>query len=64
MTAYVVFLIVLWIGIIAMLIGAAVVLLALFGGGAAVCIACRRLTGIKRKSEKTQRQPELPGSHE
>ena len=47
---YVVFLIVLWLGFFAMLIGAGIVLLALFGGGAALCVACRRLTGLKRKS--------------
>jgi len=50
MTAYVIFLIVLWIGIVAMLIAAAVVLLAFFGGGAALCVACRRLTGLRRKA--------------
>lgn len=64
MTAYVVFLIALWIGIFAMLIGVAVVLLGLFGGGAAVCIACRRFTAMKRKWGKKQSQPEVLGSHE
>jgi uncharacterized membrane protein required for colicin V production len=64
MTAYVIFLIVLWIGIIAMLIGAAVVLLALFGGGAAVCVACRRLTGIKHKSEEKRNPSGTSGPDE
>jgi hypothetical protein len=50
MTAYVIFLIVLWLGIFTMLVGAAVVLLALFGGGTALCLACRRLTGLRRRS--------------
>ena len=55
--AYVVFLILLWLGIIVMLIGAGVVLLALFGGGAALCLTCRRLTGLRRRSdEKTEAQ--------
>jgi hypothetical protein len=67
MTAYVIFLIVLWLGIIALLIGAGVVLLAVFGGGAALCNACRRLTGLKRRScdqAETQRgsKPDDKGS--
>ena len=49
--AYVAFLIVLWLGIFAMLIGVSVVLLAVFGGGAAVCVACRRLTGLRQRSD-------------
>ena len=58
--AYVVFLIVLWLGIFAMLIGAGVVLLAMFGGGAALCVACRRFTGLKRKSaNQTETQKRL-----
>ena len=43
-----------------MLIGAGVVLLALFGGGAALCVACRRFTGLKRKSaDQTETQKRL-----
>jgi hypothetical protein len=48
MTIYVVFLIVLWLGIIAMLIGAGVVFLAVLVGGAALCVACRWIAGLKR----------------
>ena len=58
--AYVVFLIVLWLGILAMLVVAGVVLLALFGGGAVVCVACRRFTGLKQKSaDQTETQKRL-----
>lgn len=60
MTAYVVFLIFLWLCIFVILIAAGVVLLALFGGGAALCAACRRLTGLKpRCGEKTEAQTRL-----
>jgi hypothetical protein len=57
---YVVFLIVLWLGIFAMLAVVGVVMLALFGGGAALCVACRRFTGLKRKSaDQTETQKRL-----
>ena len=59
MIAYVVFLIFLWLGIFAMLFSAGVVLLALFGGSVALCVACRRFTGLKRKSaDETQKRLE------
>jgi hypothetical protein len=63
-TTYVALLIGLWIGIIAMLIAAVVVLLALFGAGAAACIACRRFTAMKRMFGKTKNPPEVQGSDE
>ena len=60
MTAYLVFLMFLWLGILAMLVVAGVVLLALFGSGAAVCVACRRFNGLKRKSaDQTETQKTL-----
>ena len=54
MSGYVAFLIALWLGIIAMLAGLVVVLLAVFGGGAALCVVCRRLTGLRRRSGGTK----------
>lgn len=64
--AYVAFLIVLWLGIFAMLIAAGVVLLAVFGGGAALCVACRCVTGLKRRSaDGIEAQKELrPGDND
>ncbi len=47
---YVIFLAVLWLVIIALLAAASVVLVALFGGSAALCVACRRLTGLRQRA--------------
>jgi hypothetical protein len=52
MTGYAVILIGLWLGTFVMLLGASIVLLAVFGGGAALCVACRRLVSFKRKRGK------------